>query len=418
MNSNTIRNAWFDILGEGIWGLQAGMIPPATVLAVLLARYGADNTVLGLISAIQGGLMYLPQVIGLFIFHSMRYRKRQAIAWHIFGIIPVQTCCGLVILLDGHISPAGMQAWLLGLHALLFIFCGVIIGVWSEWLAHLFHIRIRATVMGAAFCLYSILGTLGGLGAGWMIERMEGTRPYAILFIASGLIAWVSMACFMLIDDPAGCEPDLQQQPTIRGVLSRFHASLSDWNFRAFLIGRIMVSVGLCVSPFLAAYYQSPEGGSLSDGIIVTCGAAMTIGTAISTILIGCLGDRTGHRSGIIAGAMLQVVTLAILLFTRGTVSCALAYLGIGICVGFAFISHTNMLLETCPHDDRLAHITVGNTVMTVPLLAAPLLAGYLANQWGLRPMFLLSLAVSALAAIWFIACVKEPRTATPAHAR
>ena len=68
------------------------------------------------------------------------------------------------------------------------------------------------------------------------------------------------------------------------------------------------------------------------------------------------------------------------------------------------------MLYETCPHNDRLAHITVGNIVMTAPLLVAPVAAGMFANRCGIRPLFAVSLVISAVAAAWFIVFFREPR--------
>jgi MFS family permease len=68
------------------------------------------------------------------------------------------------------------------------------------------------------------------------------------------------------------------------------------------------------------------------------------------------------------------------------------------------------MLLETCPHDHRLAHITVGNLVLSVPLVLSPFLAGVAAEHFGIRPVFMTCLVFSILAFIWCLLKVKEPR--------
>jgi MFS family permease len=97
----------------------------------------------------------------------------------------------------------------------------------------------------------------------------------------------------------------------------------------------------------------------------------------------------------------------------RNTVLCVAAFAGMGICGGVSVVSHSNMLFETCPHDHRLAHITVGNLVMSAPLIAAPLLAGVLAAQLGLAALFRVCLAISLAAAAWILLRVREPRDLT-----
>lgn len=409
-NRQVIKNAVLDIIGEGVWGLQSGMLPAATVFTILLIRYQANNTMIGLVSAIQGGTWFLPQIFGLFLFTSVKNRRRNLVLWHVLIVIPFQLLCGILVFLENMLDPFWLRWGLIFLFAMFYLSMGVIVGVWCEWLAHLFETKIRATVMGTAFSLASLLSAAGGMISGVCLQYSSATSVYGWLFIVGSVIAWISMAVFWLIDDPAEHEEDISGKPDMKILLRRFRESLANWNFRSFLIGRILVSVGLCISPFLAVYYQSPQGGQIPESFIVKSGAVMTIGTAIITIIIGIWGDKRGHREPVIVGGIIQVITLLIVLFGKGKASCLAAYFGIGACTAFLFITHTNMLYETCPHEDRLAHITVGNLVMTLPLLVAPVVAGAIANKYGIALLFFLSLVISIVGAIWFILFVRDPR--------
>ena len=131
---------------------------------------------------------------------------------------------------------------------------------------------------------------------------------------------------------------------------------------------------------------------------------------AISTVLLGRLGDRRGHRAGVIVGAAMQVATLLVVLFSRGLASCVAAYAGAGLCAASGYVSHTNMLFETCPHDHRQAHITAANLVLSLPLLLAPVAAGVFAQRFGPRALFGACLVFSAAATAWFALAVREPR--------
>ena len=122
------------------------------------------------------------------------------------------------------------------------------------------------------------------------------------------------------------------------------------------------------------------------------------------------MGDRCGHRIGMIVGAAAQVLALGIMLAGGGLGSCLVGYACIGVCNGVFVVSFTNILFETCPHDNRMAHLTLGSLALAGPAIIAPLLAGQVAQRFGLDVLFAICLALSAAALLWFIFRTKEPR--------
>jgi MFS family permease len=288
---------------------------------------------------------------------------------------------------------------------------GIILGVWTDWIAHIFEKRTRGTLMGMTFFASALMGSMGGLIAGAIIKKIEGHGAYAVLYFIAGFFATVSLLTFFLVKDPAeNMDASTQKRVSFADILASFRKSLLDGNFKAFLICRILSSLGFCIIPFIAIYFKSADGGGLSNSTIVSCGAAMTFGAAISNLALGKIGDMHGHRVGIITGTLMQVITLSILLVASGSTFCIIIYFCVGICISSSFISHTNMLLETCPHDHRMAHITVGNLILSAPLVLSPFLAGIASEHFGLRPVFTTCLIFSLLAFIWCLLKVKEPR--------
>ncbi len=406
-----LRNALLFVLGEGLWGFQAAMTASATVLTLLLKGLGAGQVMLGSISAIEGTLFVLPQLLGLYLFRSKTARKRQLVRYHFLCIIPFIVVNGLLILAGGAV-PESLLRWLiLGCFTAMVACIGVIGAVWLNWIADLFHTGIRGTVMGISFFCSALLGTAGSLLAGCLLRHIPDRTGYGILFVVAGVIAFASLATFWFVDDPAGVGDQRDVEPfSLRAMLARFRSSLREANFRNFLVGRMLSTFGFCVPPYLAVYYQSAAGGGLTADRVVTCGAAMTFGLALANLAFGRLGDKRGHHIGVVSGALLQVVTLSVLLLSSGVISCLFAYFCAGLCMGVAFVSHSNMLFESCPHDHRLSHITVGNLIMSAPLAAAPLLAGLVAETWDVRMVFRLCAGFSVLAAVWFALLVRDPR--------
>ncbi len=405
------RNGLVFIAGEAFWGFNAALVASSTVLAVLLKEFGAGDRMIGSIGALESGLTIIPQILGMYFFHSIKHRKRNLIVWHLAAVIPFLFISGFIICLENHYSPAVARWGLLLSFASFMCALGIILGVWMDWIAHIFETKTRGTLMGMTFFASALMGSVGGLIAGAIINKVEGHFAYAILYFIAGFFATISLLTFFLVKDPAeNMDTSTQKRILIADILASFRKSLLNDNFKSFLVCRILASLGFCIIPFIAIYFTSPDGGGLSNSAIVSCGAAMTFGAAISNLFLGRIGDMRGHRIGIIVGTLMQVITLSTILLSSGLLFCIITYFCVGICISSSFISHTNMLLETCPHDHRLAHITVGNLVLSVPLVLSPFLAGVAAEHFGIRAVFMACLFFSLLSFIWCLIKVKEPR--------
>jgi MFS family permease len=94
----------------------------------------------------------------------------------------------------------------------------------------------------------------------------------------------------------------------------------------------------------------------------------------------------------------------------HGVPACLLVYFLAGICAGSALVSHYNMVFETCPHENRGAHITLANLVIGGFTALTPIVAGVAAAHWGSHAVFAASLLLSVCALAWFLLRVREPR--------
>jgi len=404
------NNAVVNVAGETLWGFQAAMVAPATVLTVLLREYGAGERLIGSISAIESGAVLLPQVIGIYLFTSRRRRRANLLLWHLLLVIPFLFVIGGLTWFAKDMSPAAFRLWAILGFACFQLGIGVILAVWLDWLAHLFGPGIRGTVFGISFCCSALAGTLGALAAGHVVQSIPSPHAFSYLYLAAGMIATLSIATFFLIRDPAAEEADNAPRVDTGKLVARFKDSLRNVNFRAFLIGRMLAAAGFSIIPFIAVHFTSADGGGLPRGTVVALGAAMTAGVALGNLGLGRLGDHAGHRAGMLVGGAVQVASLVVMLLAVGKMGCLLAYFGAGVATASGWISHTNMLYETCPHDSRVAHITVGNFVMGVVTIIAPLLSGVAAARWGMHTLFAICLVLSVCALLWLVFRVREPR--------
>lgn len=406
------RNTFLNMAGEALWGFQAALVASATVLTVLLTRFDASARLIGVIPAIEGTLVVLPQIVGIWLFHSSAHRRRDLVLWHLMLPIPMLLAMGILILSPASANQPFMRCALLCLFAAFVAGIGAIVSVWMDWLADLFRPAIRGTAIGIAFAAAALAGVAGGVIAGAVIGKWPGLVTYGILYMIAGLIAAGSFLCFGLIDDShcSASAPAVSRPPSPAETMKRFRLSIADLNFRRYIIGRGLAAMGFAMTPFIAIYYRTKDGGSLTEAEVIAAGSLMALGAAAGNLAFGKIGDKLGHRLGVITGAVMQAVTLLLLLTTHGSWSCAVAYFCAGICVSSTFVSHSNMLYETCPHDHRLSHITLGNMVLALPLLAGGLLSGQVAERFGLYPLFWMCLVLSLGGCTWLVLLVREPR--------
>ena len=398
-------------VGEGLSGLALSLVAPMTVLAVLLHENGARPWMLGSLMAIQGGVSVLPQALGVYLFRSNRRKKANLVIWHLVMISPVPLVMAALVHWSGQLGPELMRWGLFGCFLLLSLAGGTVLAVWMDWLAHLFEQRVRGFAYGVSFGISNLAGAGSAVIAGAVLIKIPGNGGYAILYLASGLLLFVANSTFLAARDPAQHADDPPMRTNIAEMLSRFAHSLRQRNFRNFLIGRVLAMLGFGIVPFIAIYYLSADGGALEKGRIVQFSAGELIMQCAALIGFGWMGDRLGHRFGILIGTAMQALTLLLLVTTAGHWSCLAVYAILGICMGANSVSHYNLLCETCPHDNRKVHITAGNLAMLPGMLLVPILAGVLVEYYGIAALMWVSLIISTVALAWFAFRLHEPRT-------
>ncbi len=149
----------------------------------------------------------------------------------------------------------------------------------------------------------------------------------------------------------------------------------------------------------------------ICDASILFCGMALPLGQAVASFALGILGDRKGHRIGVVLATAAQAGVVAVVLLSSGQASCMIVLFGIGFVYGGTWVSHINVVIESCPHDHRVAHITVSSVLLAVPAAMAAVAYGRIADVYGFDTLFKIWLVFSLAALAWMILRVKEPRT-------
>jgi MFS family permease len=290
---------------------------------------------------------------------------------------------------------------------------GIVAASWVEYfLATIYDSSIRGTVMGLSSFGASFAGTGGALFAGWLIGALPGTDAYAWLYVLSWALGMVSITMFLFIKDPGGTNAPESHRPTLAELRESLRLSLGMANFRNYLAGRVLAVAGFSLIPFIAIFFTSASGGGLAKELVVACFSGYTVANALGALALGRLGDRFGHRWGMLFGAGMQAVTLGVALLAPGVAGCILTYVGAGLANSCGFVSHSNLVMEMCPEDipNRVAHISIANLFIGLIGALAPLISGWVVSNWSVPRLFTICLGISLAALAWFLLRFKEPR--------
>jgi MFS family permease len=299
---------------------------------------------------------------------------------------------------------------------LLFVFFGLfmmtigfVLPVWVDWVAGVFRKEKRGTAFGLASFGSAMAGALSAVVAGRVLKVVEFPVGHAVLFLIGTVFFFVSMLAYLPLKELKKVE--LKPRLSAGELLNRFRISLSDTNFRRYLLSRLFLTAGSGPVVFFAMRFKSAEGGAVPAETIVTLGAALTLSQAVAAVLLGRIGDRFGHKTGAVIVSAAQICALFVAFEFTGAWACGAAFALTGVSVAGAWVSHQNLLFETCPHDCRVAHITVSNLVLAPLTAMVPVLTGKIVALYGTGTAIGICLVPTVLGLGWLVAAVKEPRT-------
>jgi MFS family permease len=402
------RNIVFSGFGEGLWGFGATLASFVTVLPLLIEKLGGSKVEIGLVGAIAAVCVLLPQGLSSLVLQHGRGRKRFLIVWHLVVMVPLWAGVGLATLFLGQDRPLAARVLVLAFLAAFMLSIGFIMPVWLDWVAGLVGSKRRGMLLGVGSSVSAVGGTAAALVAKEIAERLAFPLDYTALILAGAVFYCLSMIAFLPVREIDDSPP--APRMTGREVLARFRTSLLEPNFRRYLVARLLLTAGAGPMAFLAVHYESVDGGAVAVPVVIGLGAALTISQAVTGLAVGRLGDAFGHKLGAAVGATAQVAAIAVALVVPGSVSCAAAFACVGAIYATGWVSHQNMLFETCPHDCRTAHITVSNLVLAPFTAVVPPATGWAMEALGTQATFLVCLVPTVLGLLWLLLAVREPR--------
>ncbi len=398
------------VVGEGLYGSGLGLVAVMTALPLLLEGLGAGKAWQGLAFGVGTAGWIITQPVGLVLLGRRRRMKRFLLPWSFTCSMPPYLLLAALVCLFGLKRPELCVPLVIAVLAVRFLGEGMIVAFWMDWQATVFPRAIRGRAVGLVAAASAVGFGLSALVSSRVRAGVPFPYDYALLFLLSAVLCGNAVASFALVQEPE-LRPEEYRGHSLPEVLSRFGRSLGDRNFRSYLVARILLTLGAGGSAFYAVHFAGTEGGQVAESTVIALGIFITLPQALSGYLLGRLGDRRGHKLGAVLGAGGQALSIAVAFLGRGPFACACAFAVLGVAFAGGWVSHSNMLYETCPHDSRVAHITAANVVLGPLVLVVPLVTGWVMETLTTTRVGIgLTLVPTVAGVLWLALAVREPR--------
>lgn len=277
---------------------------------------------------------------------------------------------------------------------------------WTSLISKIIPPESRGTFFGMQGGLVNLAISIAAIGAGYLLDEVDFPNNFAIsFFIAS--VAFV--ASYFALSRSRELRDDAkvvsEEQPHFWEDAKRILKK--DRNFNWFLVTRfLMMFATMGFGFYILLGLRRFEMDSITAGYLT---AALTLTQTIANAGMGWLGDKIGHRTMLIVGAVAAVLSSIIAWYAptiawlypafilSGFGNVSVWTIGITFTVGFGS--------ET----ERPTYIGLSNTLITPATVTAPILGGWLIDTYGFGSTFGLATIIGIIAAVVLIFVVKDP---------
>lgn len=253
-----------------------------------------------------------------------------------------------------------------------------------------------------------IAAALSYVAGRYLIQQNVWGNGYATTFLIAFLLTSAGLTVLQLLMR----EPVSPHRPAPSGFRQRMKdvpaLLAADRDYRNFLLAQLLTMAARMAAPFYIGF---------AGGIVPMTGTtfahlttAFLLADTVSNLLWGYLGDRGGFRSSFVIALVLWIGSTALLIFSHGEPALIAAFFGLGAAQSGYNMSSTTMVLEFGAKAEVAMRLGISSTVEGLMSSLGPLLGGILVKYVHHLPVFLLAMALQAVALVVLLLAVKEPR--------
>jgi MFS family permease len=399
-------NVTVGMADAAFFGVAWGFGSFGTIIPLFFAHMTTSAILIGLIPAIHAVGWQIPQLFTARWVTRMRKYKPAVMLMTIHERIPY-----LGLALAAWLLPVFGAKIMLPVVFLLLIWQGLGAGFtanpWQSMIAKIIPSDAHGTFFGAQAAVANVVISFSAIGAGYLLDVLHSPLDFTLCFIITSVAMGLSYLVLSLTREPEDTEKALPAEnhdfwAGARDILRR------DVNFRWFLVFRVVYQFAAMGFAFYIIYgLRAFNMSEITAGFLT---AALTISQTIANVGMGWLGDRLGHRSMLIAGAVALSLSSFAAWFAPSVNWLYLVFVLSGLAnVSFWTIGMA-MTVQFGTEAERPVYIGLSNTLIAPATILAPILGGWIADLAGYQTTFMFSAIGGVLTTLLLVFLVKAPK--------
>lgn len=406
IRKNLKHNVTVGLWDGGLFGVALGFASFGTILPLFVASMTDSAMLIGLVPAIHSAGWLMPQLFTASHVSRLRRYLRTVLLMTVHERIPFLGFAIVSLLLP----VIGVNVGLV-LTFLLLIWQGLGGGftanAWTSMISKIIPPESRGTFFGMQAGLANLFISGSAIAAGYLLNALASPWDFAVCFFIASIFFTLSWFALAATHEPEDNEKIIPEEKThfwedAKRVLSR------DRNFNWFLSARILSQFATMGFSFYIIYALREFG--MTEVVAGYLTATLTISQTIANIGMGWIGDRIGHRTMLITGAVAAFLSAALAWNASSIVWFYPIFLLTGIANVSIWTIGMTMTVDFGSESERPIYIGLSQTLTAPATIIAPILGGWIADSAGFIPTFTISIVLSLVMIGILVFLVKDPR--------
>lgn len=407
IRENLKYNITVNLWDGGLFGVALGFASFSTVLPLFVASMTTSALLIGLVPAIHSVGWQLPQLFTASHVSRLRKYKPNVLMMTIHERLPFLGFAIVALLLP----TIGLQAGLIITFILLTwqgLGGGFTANSWTSMISKIIPPETRGTFFGFQAGIANLFISGSAVAAGYLLDYLDSPFDFAACFLLASIFFALSWFALAQTREPEDTEKIIPAEKThfwddSKKILGK------DINFKWFLSARFLSQFATMGFSFYIIYaLRQFNMDTITAGFLT---ATLTISQTVANAGMGWLGDRWGHRSMLIIGAVAALLSS----FLAWLATSIFWFYPIFLLAGLANVSIWTigmaMTVDFGTEAERPLYIGLSQTLTAPATILAPLLGGFIVDSAGFIPTFSISIVLSIVMIGILIFLVKDPRT-------
>lgn len=405
LRRNLRHNVAANLADGATFGGAVGFASFGTILPLFVSQFTQSATLIGLVPAIHAVGWQLPQLFTANATARLRRYKPAVLFYTVHERLPF-LCLAFIALTSPRLNANLVLALTFAMLVWQGLGGGLTANAWQSMIAKIIPTDNRGTFLGAQAALANLAFSLTAVAAGYVLDIVSSPRGFALCFLLASVFMALSYLSLAFTREPADTEKVIPEKSAAPWA-GAGRVLRANPNFSWFLGVRVLQQFGTMSFAFYIVYGLSRfKLDPVTAGFLT---ATLAITQTIGNASMGWLGDRLGHRSMLIVGALAGTGSSLLVLTAPSPAWLYPAFALAGITNVSIWTIGMAMTVDFGSEEERPIYIGLANTLVAPATILAPVVGGLLAEARGYSATFALSAAICLMAVGILLAAVRDP---------